>query len=445
MEKVAKKDFKAMAKTWLKKTGFPVVEIKSKHFRKTLTLTLKQKTKNTWQLPFIAALCDKEGKEIVSKLVWVKKKNEKIVFKNVKEPAFLSLNRGLSFYGKILYDASEEQLYLQAKKDKDIVNRYMAFYRLLDAEKTRLVKNPNVSVNEKVVDLYFSLISDRKLVDRMGSMLFTLFESVEDKRYAHRYQQLYEAKKKIQVALAKKYKKQLFDLYMVYSRSENLPYLEKKALDIKRRQAKNLCLGILAKLESPDVYYLVRKQFNRADNASDKFYAFTFYINSKAKDKMQMLQQYQQEARNNLVAWEMFLSAVGMNDSDDFLGIIKSVEKSPFFHIEQSNDQRALYGRFALNRKKSLQTKDGLEFFKQTIMKLAKINEYNTVNALQVFGQIDHMEERYQADIIKALLVILNSLDKDKTPSVYNTLQRIVRNSKVSLKSYLKRYGKAKF
>ncbi len=92
--------------------------------------------------------------------------NAEIVIENVDMPAFLSLNRGYSFYGKLVYKTSQEELLIQVRKDSDIIGRFTAFYTLVDREKLRLLKVPNAVPSEDFVELYYRLLNDRQLLER---------------------------------------------------------------------------------------------------------------------------------------------------------------------------------------------------------------------------------------------------------------------------------------
>jgi aminopeptidase N len=92
--------------------------------------------------------------------------------------------------------------------------------------------------------------------------------------------------------------------------------------------------------------------------------------------------------------------------------------------------------------KKSLQTKEGLEYLRDTLIKLAKINEYSAAGILTVFGFVDLMEEEYQLPIIETLVSIKNSLDMNKTPSMYNGIRMILRSAKKAMKKYESIHGK---
>jgi aminopeptidase N len=147
MEEVSGQDFMNMARTWLKQTGFPVLDAAGTYDpgNRRYTLTLAQAVPDggrPWVFPFRAALVDATGRDISETLVRVEKPTETIVFENVDDPAFLSLNRSYSFYGKVEPDPRDDRLRLQVLVDHDFVNRYIALYHLSGRELVRLIGNP---------------------------------------------------------------------------------------------------------------------------------------------------------------------------------------------------------------------------------------------------------------------------------------------------------------
>lgn len=429
MEEASGLDFKKMAQQWLKQKGHPIVKVTSSYDaeKKECTLTLKQEGKQVWEFPFPVAYFDQEGKIVEEKTHRVMQKEENIVFTNVPEAGFISLARGFSFFGKVKHHANEKELLLQIRKDTDVVNRYMAFYELFDREKTKLLKDKDAVVNEDLVDLYFKLLTNKELMEDVSSQFLAIFESVEDETYTHRYQDLYKMKNKLMKAIALKYEKELKEMYADYASKEfNGAYLERKLKEIRNRQVKNTCLGLLYYLDTPEIHALIKKQFENPTAATDEISAFRMYLNSSASDKLKVLDTYEKKARESLVSWEAFLYVVGGNDSKDALEIIKRIEDSKDFRIEQSNDQRALYGSFAGNRKKSLQTEEGRQFLQEMMVKLTKVNEYTVGRMLTIFGHVDKMEEKYYVPVVSVLVNVLKELNVKDTPSVFNTLKRIL-------------------
>jgi aminopeptidase N len=361
----------------------------------------------------------------------------------VEDPAYLSLNRGYSFYGKVQDDATPEELHLQVKTDPDLINRFIAYYRILDREKMRLLHDPSAVPAPGISSLFYSLLSDQDLMGRAGAQFLTIFESVEDQDDAHRYQALYDVKRKIQRAVAEQYSDSLLSIYEKYSETGgDDEYLPAMVTGIRRRQVKNTCLSILASRDTPDIHALIRRQFDdTAAPATDRLVAFSLYLDSSAPDKHDVLTQFGVESRAHPVSWETYLSAVAGGSSDDMVDMVAAIESSGDFHIEQANEQRALYGRFAMNRKKSLQTVKGRQFLTSILVRLARVNEYSSVMALQAFSAVDYMEQEYRANAVKVLADLLASLDPEKTPSVYNTAKRLLKGLPKACREYEEKFG----
>ncbi|WP_305064392.1 aminopeptidase N C-terminal domain-containing protein, partial [Methanococcoides sp.] len=212
--------------------------------------------------------------------------------------------------------------------------------------------------------------------------------------------------------------------------------LEEQARCIKARQVKNLVLRILATLDTSFVQQLCKKQFYESSCASDKLAAFDRYINSSADDKMELLEMFMEESKKNLVAWEAFLSIVAGNSSTDAVSLVRQIEVSESFRIEQANDQRALYGGFARNRKISLQTEAGRELLREILFKLSNVNEYSTTNMLNVFANIDLMEDVYHVPLVDILAQMLKELDSEKVPSVYNRVRKLLKGAPKAVARY---------
>ncbi|MDD2439134.1 MAG: M1 family metallopeptidase [Methanosarcinaceae archaeon] len=451
MEEASGEPLREMAKVWLKQTKYPLVDVKTEYEEKNrkFTFYLKQRKGGSegtkpWDFPFRAALVAEDGKDIAEVLERVSGEKAEIVLEAVDKPAFLSLNRGYACYGKFYYEAKESELLLQVKKDSDIIGRYTAFYTLTDREKLRLLKAPKAKPTSSFIELYYKLLNDRELLEKAGGQFLRIFESVEAEKFAHRYQALYAVKQRILSAVAEKYTNSLISLYR-YFEEESIPRdstLEEEARTIKNRQAKNVCLEILASLDTPEIQKLIKQQFEAASCATDKLAAFAAYLNSSAPDKSELLETFEAEAKQNLVSWEAFLAVIGRNSSPESVAFIRRAESSEAFRIEQANDQRALYGSFACNRKIALQTEEGRAFMEETLTKLAAVNEYSTVNMLNAFADLDKMEEKYHEPLAKILVGLLEKLEPEQNPSVYNRSKKLLLGAPKALKAYENAHGK---
>ena len=222
MEEVSGQQFAPMAEGWLKQTGFPTLSVQAAYNsdRHVMALHLRQEgdsPEKHWIFPVRIALVDAAGSDIEEVLHRVERVDETIELESPEPPAFISINRGYSFYGKVRYNAPLPELYLQAERDSDLVNRYIAFMTIMDREKLRMLFDQSAHPDPACLDLWFRLFSDRDLMIQGGAQLVTVFESAPDKKYAHQYQALYDVREKIFQSIAARYKTELLDIYATVS------------------------------------------------------------------------------------------------------------------------------------------------------------------------------------------------------------------------------------
>ena len=449
MEQASKKKLTTMAEQWLTTTGYPYVQATSKYDRKkkTLTLTIKQITpeKKARTFPFPIAVFDEQGKKTHEQLYIISKPQQKITIKTTK-PGFISMNRNYAAYIKLQQTITEEELIKQINHDDDAANKYLAFYNLFNQEKERLLKNPAAPPRKELLEIYYQQLVKQEHWKNYGGYLYILPEAVENKEYQHDYKKLYETKKKIHQSLATTYEQELTKLYQQATiASKENDYLTTHVVNIKQRHIKNVILSILGTLNKPSIHHLIKQQYQQANNPTDKLAAFIQYINSNAPDKQAIIKDYEQQAQKNLLLWESYLGALANNNSDDAIHLIRQAAQTKNFHIEQTNDQRALYELFANNKKKSLQTTEGRKLLEEVIIQLASINEYSTNRVLKVLGNIEHMPAAYHEPLVQLLLNILKATTPEKHPSVYNTTKKILLGLQQARKHYEKEHGKISF
>ncbi|MDD2473256.1 MULTISPECIES: M1 family metallopeptidase [unclassified Methanoculleus] len=450
MEEVSGQDFSGMAAAWLKETEYPVLTVTPAYdpAARRFVLAYRQSRSpggRTWEFPFRFALADADGRDLADRTVRIADETGEIRLDDVDSPAFLSLNRGYSFYGRVAYRPPEDELYLQVQRDADLIGRFTAFCALADREMVRLLEDPDAVVSGRFTDLCLGLLADDRLMEEAGGQFLTIFPSVEDERFSHHYRALHDAKRKILAAIAARGRDTLLRVYR--RAAAGVPggsdTLEEEARAIRRRQRKNVSLAILATLDTPEVHRLIARQFRdrEATAATDRLVAFRLLLESSAPERLETLAAFSTESARNPVAWESFLSAVAGSDCDDLVAVLRGIEPSPAFSIEQADQQRALYGRFALNRKRSLETEEGRAYLSGVLRRLAPVNEYSTVRALDAFAFIDGMEPRYRVPVVAVLADLLSSFDPGAYPSVYNNARRFLLRAPEAVRAYEAEYG----
>lgn len=443
MQHYSDRNLTKMSKMWLNEPKFPIIEVKEDFNRKdkkiTLLFTQINATKTKfWSFPFKLAIF-KDSKKLKEIDLFIESKEQKIEISGIKDYSFISLNRGFSAYSKIKYFPSIDALNSQINYDDDFISRFMALQTRYDFVKKEQYDNPTKVVDKDFLKLYFTLLTDKKIFQKTGGLFFTLFENIDDERYSFDFKKIYDIKNKIFKEFASLYEKKLFKLYQKFNinkKDNEFTFPGNELNNLRYRQVKNLILSILAKLDNERVHDLIKTQFKESTNATDKYLAFRLYIESSIKDKEKVLQQFKKECKKNLVSWEMFLSIIATNNSENPIKLIKDIEKDNSFKIEQSNDQRALLISFALNKKISLQTQEGRDYLKQIIIKLTKINEYTTSRLFSIFGNLDLMKVEDQVTLVSLLKEVQSKIDSKKHAIVYNTIERILVKSPISIKNW---------
>jgi aminopeptidase N len=443
MEEISGQSFAGMAQTWLKQTGFPVVTVTPAYDARSRTLHLALRTTApptgaAWEFPFRAAAVDVEGRDLAEVTFRVTQTEETVEIPGIDRPAFLSLNRGYAFYGKVVHDAPESELLLQARKDPDTVNRFMAFTRLAEREMLRILRDPQAGPSVPFTSLWAELLADSRLMDNAGGQFLTIFESVEEPTLSHHYAALHGARRQLMQLVAVRHGPLLREVYHWYGTESrpDLPYGEAQARAIRARQVKNVCLEALVLFDSPEVHDVLRRQFQESSAATDRMVAFRLLLESLAPDRLAIFDRYMEESAQHPVAWEAFLSSVAGASCPDLPDLVRRAETSPAFRIEQANDQRALYVRFAMNRKVSLETSSGRSLLAEILRRLAPVNETSTVRALQALAHLDRMEEVHREPLVALLLDCLHSLDRERQATVFRTVQRLLLGAPEAVRAY---------
>ena len=448
IEETTGQNFTKFSDQWLTQTGFPVITATDQYDeeRHELTLTFSQTTrpdKKEWEIPMSWAVFSHAGEKTASGCVRMDTPEYTLSIPQSEQPAFVSLNRSASFYGRLVYDPGEEALSLQAKMDDDIASRFLAFTRLCERELIRLMNDPKAAVSNTLTDLIAEFFSDDTLLSEAGGLFFTIFDSVGDVRYAHHYTDLYCARKRLIRATAERHSALISRIYDRYA--ADIPSPEGIAGDvvrIKRRQVKNVALSFLAMMDTPEVHEKLICQYQEGTTATDRVSAFAHIVNSSSAERSAIIRDFYDKSKDNPVAWETYLSSLAGIASTEDIGFIREARASEAFSIELANDQRALFGRFAQNKKIALETPEGRALLEEILLTLAPVNEYSTVTMLSVFGNLDRMKEEHQAPLIEILLRVLEATDPQTTPSVYNTARRIRAASPAATAVWEEKTGK---
>ncbi|MDO5844297.1 MAG: M1 family metallopeptidase [Methanocorpusculum sp.] len=432
MEDVGKADLSFMADRWLHQTGYPTVKTEAVYNTadETTEITVTQsgfEDKNPWIFPLAGKLYTKDG-DVVSEFV-KKIDAEKMKFSvPCSAPFDFSVwNSNHTAYIKINNDVSDEELYLQLRFDDDEATKFLARCELFEREMVKLCCDESYAPSNEFIDSYISVLSDFDEMRKCGVLPLTLFDSVEDERFKFEYTKLYSAKKRFMKAAALKYEGQLKSLLNSYDiTSEKSDSVSEKASLFKARAVKNQILSLLAAIDTPEVRGILKSHYENAECATDRISALTLYLSSNAADRFDVLEAELSRSKDNALAFENFIGAAAVSSSPDTVSYLKRIEKSPEFKTENAGFSRAMYLRFAQNRKLSLETVEGRKFLEESLIKMSGVNEYLSTGILSVFSHIGS----YSFEVRESLKQILEKLVSEISgaPSVVKTAETILNS-----------------
>jgi aminopeptidase N len=432
MEDVGQTDFSIMADRWLKQTGYPVVSAEAVYNaeKECAEISVSQKIPGgnlPWIFPFTGRLINEEG-VVVAKFMEKVDTEKKMFIVPCPGPfAFTIWNPNHAAYLKMDLTSSEDELYLHLRYNSDLVTRFLMHCTLFEREMVKLCRDESAEVSKRLVDEFMNELSNHAEMDSVGALGLTLFESVNDPEFAHSYTKLYHAKQRFMSAVAANNSGILKALLGAYTRSPAKTGLPSElARTFKARSVKNLILRLLATLDTPEIHTLLKERYENAVCSTDRMNAFSLYLSSSAPDRMEMLNRELNRSKDKPVAFENFISAVSGTYSPDTVLYLKAIESSEYFHAEESGKSRSLYLRFAENRKVSLETEAGREFLGSSLLRLAKINEYNTTCMLSVFSHMNSYAEEVRIPLLRILENLRDKVPEADSPAVHRTVCRIL-------------------
>jgi aminopeptidase N len=395
MEDASGRDFKQFRR-WYKQSGTPQLKVIS-HFdaaANTFTLDFSQSCpatpgqpqKQAFVIPVTLGLVGASGDlplnangdtEMVFEIT---ETNQQLVIENIQEAPVPSLLRGLSAPVKLDYPYSSEQLAHLMANDSDGFNRWDAGQKLSFALLEKLtddsVQQRPLVMDKQLIDAYDSLLSDASLDPAMVELMLQLPSEAqlhEEAEVIHA-EAIHSARKFVRSALAEALSDKLLAVYQRYNIEQ---VYAPEADQIGRRALKNVALSYLMLVDNLGVD-LAWKQFQRADNMTDKAAALACLVNSPAatEQSAKALAEFEAQYRDEGLVMNLWLQIQAVNSQAGGLQRVKTLLDHSAFTMSNPNKIRSLIGGFCNANLVNFHNIDGsgYEFLKQHILTLHSQN-----------------------------------------------------------------------
>jgi len=437
---------------WYSQAGTPEVvatgsyDAGAKSYRLELAQSIPptpgQPSKQPMVIPLAVGLAGPEGRDLPLKLddgrvlergvLTLTKAVETFVFADVAEQPVASLNRGFSAPIKLSANLSADDLRFLAAHDADPFNQWQALQTLA----TRLlVDNTAASRASRparhdpgLLDALSATLADGAHEPAFVALALTLPGEAEIAReIGHDVDPdaVFAARVALRAAVGEYLAGPLFDHYRRLS--ERGPY-RPDAASAGRRMLRNTCLDLLAATRRPETISLAIRQYQAADNMTDRMAALSALSLCDGPERAAALDDFYARYADDPLIVDKWLTLQATIPEPATLDRLKALTSHRAFSFANPNRVRALIHAFALANQKEFNRADGAgyQFIVDTVLALDPKNPQlaaRLVSALKNWRMLEPVR-RERAEVALRRVATAPSLSPDVDDIVRRTLAK---------------------
>jgi aminopeptidase N len=409
---------------WYMQAGTPRVTASLSHEpgggRATLALaqhvppTPSQPEKQPMPIPLrIALFGEHSGRKLEERLVLLETREEEIVFEGFGERPILSINRDFSAPVVVETDRTAADLAFLSANDDDPFARYEAMQQLmLDSLLGAASGNPadHAPVIEAVRE---TLANDALDPAFVGEAVLLPSESfIGDHMLVVDPEAIRQAREALRAALAIELEAEWRGAYA--ATAANRFELSPSAKGARR--LRTIALGYLMASGAEDAPALAMRQFEGADNMTDRQGALTALANSDAAERMAALAAFYERYRHDPLVIDKWFTVQALSTRDDTLDAVAGLARHPDFTLANPNRARALVSAFAANQRAFHHPSGrGYRFLADMILDLDRLNPQTAARLVPPLGRWRRFDELRQGLMTAQLkrIVATPGLSKD--------------------------------
>ncbi len=408
---------------WYEQAGTPRVKAALSHDGARATLTLSQRTpptpgqddKPAVVIPLCLKLFGAETAAPVSdeQLIILTDPEASIVFETDGERPVLSINRGFSAPVIVESDRSAADLAFLSAHDDDPFARYEAMQQLMLDTLTATIRG-ELADSQAVVDAVAHTLADPEL-DRAfvgEAVLLPADAFIGDQLAVVDPEAVFRAREALRRALGKALLAQWREAYDAAAQEK----FEYSPAAKGRRRIRSIALGYLAAGGAPDAATLAFRQFEAADNMTDRQGALTTLASLDCDERVAALDIFYQRYSDNPLVLDKWFSTQALSSRDDTPEAVAELASHPDFTLSNPNRARSLIGAFSVNQR-AFHAPDGrgYRFVADQLLALDRLNPQTAAKLIPPLGRWQRFEPA-RAALMKAELeriVATPGLSKD--------------------------------
>ncbi|HTS54640.1 MAG TPA: aminopeptidase N [Burkholderiales bacterium] len=362
-------------KRWYDQAGTPLIEVSSVYDEnaKRCTLTVKQSCPPTpgqpekapLHIPFAVGLVGPGGEDIAlqlegepqaggsTRVLSLRSQEERFAFVNVALKPVPSLLRDFSAPTILKYAYTRDELTQLLAHDGDAVNRWEAGQRLALEILLAAISARRAGVESAFPDGFVAAFG-RVLADGASDPAFAAEAlSLPSESYIAEQMQVVDpdAVHAVRVELRRHLARSLGEeLLAAYAALQTSGPYSPDAKAAARRGLRNLCLGYLMELDSPQMRSLALQQFDGANNMTDAMAALSALANYDCPERRDALDRFYARWKAEPLVVDKWLGVQATSRLPGTLGEVIRLMSHEAFNIKNPNKVYSLIGGFRSNQ-----------------------------------------------------------------------------------------------
>nr|WP_314900709.1 aminopeptidase N [uncultured Deefgea sp.] len=397
---------------WYIQAGTPVLRASAEYDEAahTYTITITQSCAPTpgqaeklpFHLPFAIGLIDRRGHDLplqllgesvagdTTRVLDIRDTTQTFTFINVPCPPVPSLLRDFSAPVVLEYDYSDDELVFLMANDSDSFARWEAAntfaLQLLKNQYAAAGRGEKVAAPAAFIAAYKKLLTSDKLDPALVALMLELprenylLEQLSDVDPVR----LFEVCRSIKQQIARELRQELLAVYQHLN--DGAPYAY-DGEQVARRSLKNICLDYLAELDEAMIAQLLAKQYQRADNMTDRLAALKALVNRDGGEAQ--LADFAAQWQSDALVMDKWFALQATSRRPGALSRVQQLLEHPAFSIKNPNKVRSLITAFCLANPPHFHAADGYgyAFAADHIIALDQINPQIAARLASAFNR----------------------------------------------------------
>jgi aminopeptidase N len=364
----------AQFKRWYDQAGTPTLAATGEYDAqaKRYTVTVRQTTPPTpaqteklpLHVPLAVGLVGPDGRDLplrlegeagaqgTERVLSLKEREQRFAFVDVPVRPVPSLARRFSAPVILEFDYSEAELAHLMAHDADAFNRWEAGQRLATNLLMRAIEAARtgkpIATPRSFVDAMAQVLRDGPRDPAFAAEAMSLPSEIylAERMDVVDPDAIHAARVQLRRELARALQDELLAMYDTLASGG--PY-SPDAQSAGRRGLRNACLGYLMELETPAVCALAERQFDAADNMTDRMAALATLANSGAAARDAVLERFYAQWRHEPLVVDKWLAAQASARLPDTLARVQGLTRHEAFDLKNPNKVYALIRTFCAN------------------------------------------------------------------------------------------------